>query len=97
MRKIGLLFLMFLLIVSLAGCDPLDVYDYYVKKVQQRFATFLATFVDLFLIELLWVRGIGIVCSVTGMGIRKLHDCSANSQIKWMVAGVLLLMVLIFA
>ena len=74
-----------------------DVYDYYVKKVQQRFATFLATFVDLFLIELLWVRGIGIVCSVTGMGIRKLHDCSANSQIKWMVAGVLLLMVLIFA
>jgi len=74
-----------------------NVYNYYVKKVQQRVATFLATFIDLFLIELLSVRGIGVVCGVIGMGVRKLHDCTANSQIKWMVAGVIMLMVLIFA
>lgn len=73
------------------------VYNWYVVKVQQRIATFLATFVDLLVIELLCVRGAGIVCAVVGHGFKKLHDCSCNSQVKWLVFGVVLLMVLIFA
>lgn len=74
-----------------------DVYNWYVKKVQQRAAIFLATFVDLFLIELLTVRGIGIVCAVIGQGFKRLHDASANSEVKWLVAGFVLLFVLIYA
>lgn len=74
-----------------------DLYDWYVAKVQQRIAIFLATFADLFFIELLCVRGSGIVGAVVGQGVKKLHDCSANSQVKWMVAGVVLVFVLIFA
>ena len=66
-------------------------------KLQQRIAIFLATFADLFFIELLCVRGSGIVGAVVGQGVKKLHDCSANSQVKWMVAGVVLVFVLIFA
>ena len=72
-----------------------DIYSWYVSKVQQRIAIFLATFVDLFLIELLWVRGIGIVCAVVGQGFKRMHDCSANSQIRWLVAGLVMLFILI--
>ena len=72
-----------------------DVYDWYVAKVQQRIAVLLATFVDLFLIELLSVRGIGIVCAVAGQGFKRLHDCSANSQVKWFAAGVVFIVVLV--
>ncbi len=74
-----------------------DLYDWYVAKVQQRIATLLATFVDLFLIELISVRGIGIVCAVIGQGFKRLHDASANSEIKWLVFGFVLIFILIFA
>ncbi len=74
-----------------------DVYNWYVAKVQQRIATLLATFVDLFLVELISVRGVAIVCTVIGQGFKRLHDASANSEIKWLVAGFILLIVLIFA
>lgn len=74
-----------------------DVYNYYVAKVQQRVAIFLATFVDLLLVELLLVRGTGIVCAVIGQGFKRLHDASANSQVKWLVAGFVLLFVIIYA
>lgn len=73
------------------------VYNWYVAKVQQRIATFLATFADLLFIEMLCVRGSGVICSVVGYGIKKLHVCSCNSQVKWMVFGAILLFVLIFA
>ena len=72
-----------------------DFYDWYVAKVQQRIAILLATFVDLFLIELLTVRGLGIVCAVVGQGFKRLHDCSANSQVKWFAAGVVFLVVIV--
>ncbi len=74
-----------------------DIYNWYVTKVQQRIATLLATFVDLFLIELLSVRGIAIVCAVVGQGFKRLHDASANSEIKWLTTGFILLFILIFA
>ncbi len=74
-----------------------DLYDWYVAKVQQRVATLLATFVDLLLIELLVVRGVGMVCAVIGQGFKRMHDASANSEIKWLVAGFALLMILIYA
>lgn len=74
-----------------------DIYDWYVAKVQQRFATLLATFADLFIIELVCVRGLGVVCAVMGQGFKKMHDCSSNSQIKWIAAGAVLLFVLIIA
>lgn len=74
-----------------------DVYNWYIVKVQQRIAIFLATFADLFLVELIAVRGTGIVFAVIGQGFKRLHDASANSEIKWLVAGFILLFVLIFA
>ena len=74
-----------------------DIYNWYVAKVQQRIATFLATFVDLLLVELLIVRGLGIVSSVLGYGFKRMHDVSANSQVKWLVGGVIVLLILIFA
>lgn len=72
-----------------------ELYSWYVAKVQQRIAIFLGTFVDLFLIELLCVRGAGAVCAVVGQGFKRMHDCSANSQSRWIVAGVIMLFVLI--
>lgn len=72
-----------------------DIYDWYIAKVQQRIAIFLATFVDLFMIELLSVRGLGIVCAVVGQGFKKMHDCSANSQVKWFTAGLVFVLVLV--
>ena len=55
----------------------------------------MATFVDLFMIELLSVRGLGIVCAVVGQGFKKMHDCSANSQVKWFTAGLVFVLVLV--
>ncbi|MBQ6534060.1 MAG: hypothetical protein IJI37_02730, partial [Opitutales bacterium] len=74
-----------------------ELYGWYVAKVQQRFATLLATFFDLLLIELLSVRGVAIVCAVIGQGFKRLHDASANSEVKWIVAGFVILFALIFA
>lgn len=74
-----------------------DLYNWYIAKVQQRIAIFLATFADLFLVELIAVRGTGIVFAVIGQGFKRLHDASANSEIKWLVAGFILLFVVIFA
>ncbi len=72
-----------------------DIYNWYVVKVQQRIAVLLATFVDLLLIEMLSVRGIGVFCAVLGHGFKRLHSCSANSQAKWLVAGVIFVFVLV--
>ncbi len=72
-----------------------DIYNWYVAKVQQRVAIFLATFIDLFLIELFCVRGFGVVCAVIGQGFKKMHACSANSQVKWFVVGVVFVFVLV--
>ena len=74
-----------------------DLYNWYIAKVQQRIAIFLATFADLFLVELIAVRGTGIVFAVIGQGFKRLHNASANSEIKWLVAGFILLFVVIFA
>ena len=73
------------------------VYGWYVAKVQQRVAVFLATFADLLFIEMLCVRGSGVVCAVVGHGVKKLHACSCNSQVKWLVFGAILLFALVFA
>lgn len=72
-----------------------DFYNWYVVKVQQRIAVFMATFVDLFIVELMSVRGIGVVCAVIGQGFKRLHDCSVNSQVKWFVFGVIFVFVLV--
>ena len=74
-----------------------DIYNWYVVKVQQRAAIFLATFVDLFLVELLCVRGLGIFCAVLGQGFKRMHDVSGNSQVRWIAGGALFLLIMIFA
>ena len=73
-----------------------DIYNWYVAKVQQRIAILMATFFDLFFVELFCVRGSGIVCAVVGQGFKRLHDCSANSQAKWFAAGVVFVFILMF-
>lgn len=71
-----------------------ELYNYYVLKVQHRIAILLSTFVDLFTIELVCVRGMGIFCAVAGYGIKRLHDGSALAQVRWFAAGLVLLAVL---
>ncbi len=72
-----------------------DIYNWYVAKVQQRIAVLLSVVVDLSLIELLSVRGFGVVCAIVGQGFKRLHDCSANSQVKWFVAGIVFVFALV--
>lgn len=71
------------------------LYDWYVAKVQQRVAVFLATAVDLLLIEFVCVRGLGMLCAVTGFGIRKLHCMGISAQVGWLAAGLAFLALLI--
>ncbi len=73
-----------------------SAYNWYVAKVQQRMAIFFATAVDLVLIELLCVRGLGSVCAVVGFGIKKLHCASATAQVCWFAVGLALLAGLAF-
>lgn len=74
-----------------------NIYNWYIAKVQQRIATFLNVCVDLLLIEFLCVRGVGVVSAVIGYGVKKMHTVSCNSQVRWMVFGALLILILIFA
>ena len=83
---------------EIARCGRFDeIYNYYVAKVQQRFADLLATFVDLFLIEILSVRGIGAFCAVLGCGVKKLHSSRCGAQVAWLGAGLAFVFFLVFA
>lgn len=67
-----------------------EVYNYYVLKVQQRFALFLG-FLDVFLIKGVLVRGSAGLVGLLGMGARSLHDGNIHVYVYWFLGGMLAL------
>ncbi|WOO39486.1 NADH-quinone oxidoreductase subunit L [Rubellicoccus peritrichatus] len=66
-----------------------DLYDWYVAKVQQRFADFIG-FLDLILISGLAVRGTAGVTGLVGLVCRSLHVGSLHAYVYWFLLGVII-------
>ena len=67
-----------------------EIYDYYVAKVQQRFASLLS-FLDLFVIKGVLVRGSAGIVGLMGLCARSLHVGNLHSYVYWFLGGLLLL------
>ena len=65
-------------------------YDYYVAKIQQRFALVLS-YVEQILLAGLIVRGFAAVAGLFGLGARALHVGSLHAYVYWFLGGALLL------
>ncbi len=65
------------------------VYDYYVAKVQQRFAMLLNFLEQIFLSGLI-VRGLAGVAGLFGLGARALHVGNLNVYVYWFLGGLTL-------
>jgi NADH-quinone oxidoreductase subunit L len=66
------------------------VYDYYVAKVQQRFAMLVNFLEQIFLAGLI-VRGLAGLAGLVGLGARALHTGNLNAYAYWFLFGVVLL------
>lgn len=62
-------------------------YDYYVAKVQQRFALFL-NFLEQILLAGAIVRGLSAVVGLFGLGARTLHTGNLNAYVYWFLLGI---------
>lgn len=65
-------------------------YDYYVAKVQQRFAMVL-NFIDVVGLAGVVVRGLAGAAEMVGFGIRALHTGRLSSYVYWFLGGVVIL------
>lgn len=65
------------------------LYNFYVTKIQQRFAMLLNGIEQIFLAGFL-VRGLAGVVGLIGMGARALHVGSLHAYVYWFLVGVLL-------
>jgi NADH-quinone oxidoreductase subunit L len=63
------------------------IYDYYVAKVQQRFAVLL-NFLEQVFISGLIIRGFAGVVGLFGLGARALHVGSLHAYVYWFLFGV---------
>jgi len=71
--------------------DSFDAgYDYYVAKVQQRFAMLLNFLEQIFLSGLI-VRGLAGVAGLFGLGARAVHVGNLNVYVYWFLGGLALL------
>jgi NADH-quinone oxidoreductase subunit L len=68
---------------------PDDLYNYYVAKIQQRFALFVNFLEQIFLAGLL-VRGFAGIVGLFGMGARALHVGSLHAYVYWFLFGTAL-------
>ena len=66
------------------------VYDYYVAKVQQRFAMVINFLEQIFLAGLL-IRGLAGLAGLVGLGARALHVGSLHAYVYWFLLGTVLL------
>jgi|UniRef100_UPI00404A50C5 NADH-quinone oxidoreductase subunit L len=66
------------------------VYDYYVAKVQQRFAMLINFLEQIFLAGLI-IRGFAGLVGLLGLGARALHVGSLHAYVYWFLLGVVLL------
>ena len=65
-------------------------YNYYVAKVQDRFAMLL-NFIDQIVISGLIVRGLAGFMGLFGLGGRRLHDGSMHAYVYWFLLGIVML------
>ena len=65
-------------------------YDYYVAKIQQRFALFVNFFEQIFLAGLI-VRGLAGFVGLCGLGARALHVGNLNAYVYWFLFGLVAL------
>jgi len=68
-------------------------YDYYVAKIQQRFALFVNFFEQIFLAGLM-VRGLAGFVGLCGLGARALHVGNLNAYVYWFLFGLVALWLL---
>lgn len=67
-----------------------EAYNYYVAKIQQRFAMLL-NFLEQILLAGLVVRGLAGLVGLVGLGARALHTGRLNAYVYWFLIGVVLL------
>ncbi|MEO0510142.1 MAG: NADH-quinone oxidoreductase subunit L [Verrucomicrobiota bacterium] len=67
-----------------------EVYNFYVTKVQQRFAN-LTGFFDVFIIKGLMVRGSAGLVGLVGMCSKALHVGNIHSYVYWFLTGLIIL------
>jgi NADH-quinone oxidoreductase subunit L len=65
-------------------------YEYYVAKVQQRFAMVL-NFIDIVGLAGVVVRGLAGATEIVGFGLRSLHTGRLNNYVYWFLGGVVIL------
>jgi NADH-quinone oxidoreductase subunit L len=75
--------------LSLLKSFPDDLYNYYVAKIQQRFALFVNFLEQIFIAGLL-VRGVAGIVGLFGMGARALHVGSLHAYVYWFLIGTVL-------
>ena len=66
------------------------VYDYYVAKIQQRFAMLL-NFLEQILLAGVIVRGLAGIVGLFGLGVRALHVGNVNAYAYWFLLGLVVL------
>jgi len=67
-----------------------EIYGFYVAKIQQRVAVLLS-FLDVFLIKGLFVRGSAGLVGLVGACSRSLHVGNIHGYVYWFLAGIILL------
>jgi NADH-quinone oxidoreductase subunit L len=67
-----------------------EAYNYYVAKIQQRFAMFLNLLDQVFLAGII-IRGLAGVVGLVGLGARALHTGRLSAYVYWFLIGVVLL------
>ncbi len=66
-----------------------EIYGYYIKKVQDRFADILG-FLDTLFISGLMVRGSAAVAGLLGIAARRMHTGNVSTYVWWFFFGLLL-------
>jgi NADH-quinone oxidoreductase subunit L len=66
-----------------------EVYGYYVKKVQDRFADIIG-FLDTLLISGVMVRGTAAIAGLLGIAVRRMHTGSVATYVWWFFVGLVL-------
>lgn len=66
-----------------------ELYDFYVTRIQQRFADVLS-FLDIFVVKGLLVRGSAGVVAVLGIVARALHVGNLQGYVYWFLGGMIL-------
>lgn len=79
---------LFALLASKLWID--ELYDYYVAKIQQRFAELLNFLEQIFLAGLI-IRGLAGVVGLFGLGARALHVGNLHAYVYWFLLGAVLL------